>query len=99
MRTVEKNRIYGSLKRSMHPYLSGAWKPNFDEYHVKDMKVKGTIPTDLDGVYIRNTENPVHQPIGHYHPFDGDGMLHAMSFKDGKAEYRNKFIRTEGFLG
>jgi carotenoid cleavage dioxygenase len=61
------------------------------------MEVIGEIPSDIDGVYIRNTENQVHEPIGHYHPFDGDGMLHAMSFRDGKAEYRNRFIRTKGF--
>ena len=40
-------------------------------------------PTDLDGVYLRNTENPVHPSIGLYHPFDGDGMLHAIRF-DGR---------------
>src|SRR5688572_30960554 len=25
-------------------------------------------------------------------------MIHAMSFADGRAEYRNRFVRTEGFL-
>jgi len=35
------------------------------------------IPADLDGIYLRNTENPVHAPIGLYHPFDGDGMIRA----------------------
>jgi carotenoid cleavage dioxygenase len=59
--------------------------------------VIGTIPTDIDGVYVRNTENPIHQPLGRYHPFDGDGMLHAISFRDGKASYRNRFVRTAGF--
>jgi carotenoid cleavage dioxygenase len=34
--------------------------------------------------------------IERYHPFDGDGMLHMMSFRGGQAEYRNRFISTDG---
>ena len=34
-----------------------------------DMEVIGEIPKDIDGVYVRNTENQVHEPIGRYHPF------------------------------
>ena len=52
----------------------------------------------MSGIYVRNTENPLYQSKEIYHPFDGDGMLHAMSFKDGKASYRNRFVRTTGFL-
>nr|AAA63052.1 u650z [Mycobacterium leprae] len=33
-----------------------------------------------------------------YHPFDEDGMLHMVGFRDGKAFFRNSFIRTDGFL-
>lgn len=91
------NRIPRRIRPSNHPYMNGAWTPNQDEYNATGMEVIGTIPDDIDGVYIRNTENPVHQPIGRYHPFDGDGMLHAMRFHDGKAEYRNRFVRTKGF--
>tara|TARA_R110000772_G_scaffold58393_2_gene132188 strand:+ start:9270 stop:10742 length:1473 start_codon:yes stop_codon:yes gene_type:complete len=97
MAVTYKNIVKTSLKVSHHPYLNGAWTPNFTEYTATDMEVIGRIPDDIDGVYIRNTENPVQEPIGHYHPFDGDGMLHSMSFKDGKAEYRNRFVRTKGF--
>ena len=79
-----------------HPYRTGAWQPNFTEYDADDLAVEGTIPADLDGVYLRNTENPVHDSIGRYHPFDGDGMLHSMSFRDGRAEYHNRFVRTVG---
>ena len=91
------NRIESTLDPGDHPYLTGAWTPNYEEHDASDMEVIGTIPEDLDGIYVRNTENPVHQPIGRYHPFDGDGMLHMMRFRDGKAEYKNRFIRTKGF--
>ncbi len=91
------NRVETTLEPTDHPYLSGAWTPNFDEYDADDMEVIGSIPADIDGIYVRNTENPVHQPIGRYHPFDGDGMLHMMRISGGKAQYKNRFIRTAGF--
>lgn len=81
-----------------HPYLNGAWTPMTEEWDAEDLDVEGSLPRDLDGVYLRNSENPVHQPLGKYHPFDGDGLLHAIRFRDGKASYRNRFVRTEGFL-
>ena len=59
---------------------------------------KGEIPRDLAGTYLRNTENPLLPPIERYHPFDGDGMLHAITFEDGDAQYHNRFVRTDGFL-
>jgi carotenoid cleavage dioxygenase-like enzyme len=82
-----------------HPYRSGAWQPNLAEWDATDLEVVvGEIPPDLQGIYLRNTENPVHPSIGMYHPFDGDGMLHQLHLADGKASYRNRFIRTAGFL-
>ena len=42
--------------------------------------------------------NPVHVFSEEaYHTFDGDGMIHAIEFRDGKAHYRNRFIENEGF--
>jgi carotenoid cleavage dioxygenase len=80
-----------------HPYRTGAWTPTFVEYDADDLDViEGTLPAELSGSYLRNTENPVMPAIGRYHPFDGDGMLHAIRFHDGKAHYRNRFVRTAG---
>jgi carotenoid cleavage dioxygenase len=81
-----------------HPYRSGPWRPQVVERAAADLEVTGEIPRDLDGVYLRNTENPVHPAIESYHPFDGDGMVHLVGFRDGKAFYRNRFVRTDGFL-
>jgi carotenoid cleavage dioxygenase len=81
-----------------HPYRTGPWRPQFTERRADDCTVIGEIPADLDGVYLRNTENPVHPALQVYHPFDGDGMVHAVGFRDGKAFYRNRFVRTDGFL-
>ncbi|MCU1355137.1 MAG: Lignostilbene-alpha,beta-dioxygenase [Acidimicrobiales bacterium] len=82
-----------------HPYRSGAWRPQSREWSVDDVEVvEGAVPEDLDGLYARNTENPLHESISGYHPFDGDGMVHAIRFRGGRASYRNRFVRTEGLL-
>lgn len=80
-----------------HPYRTGPWRPQHREYTAWDMDVEGTIPADLNGVYLRNTENPLFEPIKRYHPFDGDAMLHSMSFEAGNARYANRFVRTDAF--
>jgi carotenoid cleavage dioxygenase-like enzyme len=80
-----------------HPYRTGAWQPTFVEYDADELDVvEGAIPEALAGVYLRNTENPVLPSIGRYHPFDGDGMVHAIRFAGGRATYRNRFVRTAG---
>ena len=90
--------VVASLQPSNHPYLNGAWTPQHEEVTAVDLDViSGSIPTDVDGVYLRNTENQLHQPLGRYHPFDGDGMIHAIDFSNGSATYRNRWVRTRCF--
>ena len=90
-------RVKSDIVPGDHPYLQGAWTPLLEEVNATDMRVlEGAIPGDIDGVYLRNTQNPVYLSIGRYHPFDGDGMVHMISFKDGQASYRNRFVATKG---
>ena len=95
--------VYGKMLSTLpedddHPYRSGPWRPQSIEYDAADLDVQGELPDDLYGVYLRNTENPLHPAIVRYHPFDGDGMIHKVSFRDGKVSYRNRFVRTDGLL-
>jgi carotenoid cleavage dioxygenase len=80
-----------------NPYLQGLFGPVTDERTDDDLEVIGEIPADLDGMFLRNGPNPQFAPPGRYHWFDGDGMVHALRFHDGKASYRNRWIRTRGF--
>ncbi len=82
-----------------HPYRTGAWLPNLVEYDADELEVvEGRVPDDLAGSYLRNTENPLLPAIGRYHPFDGDGMLHAIRFDRGRTSYRNRMIKTAGLV-
>ena len=81
-----------SLDLPVHeiPALSGNNAPIHSEDIFTDMKVIGEVPKDLNGLYVRNGPNPYFQPDWRYHAFDGDGMLHAVKFENGKVTYRNK---------
>jgi carotenoid cleavage dioxygenase-like enzyme len=99
MRVELRNTVESGLPPDdQHPYRSGPWRPQQREYDAWDMDVVGRIPDDLSGVYLRNTENALFEPIKRYHPFDGDAMLHSISFSNGEARYANRFVRTDGFL-
>ncbi|MEU8776912.1 carotenoid oxygenase family protein [Streptomyces sp. NPDC048606] len=80
-------------------HLSGAFAPVTEEVDEADLRVEGRLPDGLDGTYLRNGPNPRFSPIGSYlYPIDGDGMVHGVWLSDGRARYRNRFVRTPGVL-
>lgn len=79
------------------PLLTGAFAPVFAEETLDALPVEGEIPADLNGVYLRNGPDPRFEPNGRYHPFDGDGMLHAAHFDRGRLTYRNRWVRTDAW--
>jgi carotenoid cleavage dioxygenase len=36
------------------------------------------------------------EPISYTYPMDGDGMVHAVYFDNGRARYKNRYVRTRG---
>ncbi len=80
-----------------NPYLQGKFAPVSNEITAENLEVRGELPADLSGIFLRNSPNPKHAPKGRYHWFDGDGMIHAVHIRDGKATYRNRYVRTRGF--
>ncbi|CAK0785635.1 hypothetical protein CVIRNUC_008846 [Coccomyxa viridis] len=62
-----------------------------------DLTVDGTLPSALNGAYVRNGPNPQHMPVGGHHWFDGDGMLHTVRIKKGKASYSNAYVQTSRY--
>ena len=85
-----------ALSPSDSPYLKGGYASVLHEITAPELVVQGELPRDLSGVFVRTGSNPRFHPVGHYHFFDGDGMLHAVHFEEGRASYRNRWVRTEG---
>ena len=82
--------------KAPNPYLTGVHTPLKEENTITDLKVTGTIPPALNGVYLRNGPNPLKMPNpATHHWFVGDAMLHGLRIQDGKALwYRNRWIRS-----
>ena len=57
------------------------------------LKVSGELPRELNGTLYRNGPNPQFDAPG-AHWFVGDGMLHAFHLENGRASYRNRWVRT-----
>ncbi|REE99845.1 carotenoid oxygenase family protein [Thermomonospora umbrina] len=76
-------------------YLEGTMAPVREETTLTDLAVTGALPERLNGRYLRNGPNPIGEidPAA-YHWFTGDGMVHGVRLRDGRAEwYRNRWVR------
>ena len=60
---------------------------------------KGLHIKELNGTLLRNGPGILERG-GQWvhHPFDGDGMITAIKFEDGKPFLTNKFVKTKGYL-
>ncbi|MBR8826716.1 MAG: carotenoid oxygenase family protein [Gomphosphaeria aponina SAG 52.96 = DSM 107014] len=90
-------------KSPIPSYNREEWKRGYDsqpneyDYWVDDMA--GEIPAAFNGTLFRNGPGllDIHGiPIKH--PFDGDGMICAFTFKNGQCHFRNRFVRTEAYV-
>ncbi|BAY26850.1 carotenoid oxygenase [Calothrix sp. NIES-2100] len=82
---------------AVNPYLNGNFAPVRPEITTDTLQVVGELPPELSGMFVRNGPNPQWTPIGKYHWFDGDGMLHGVQISEGKATYRNRYVQTRGW--
>ena len=74
-------------------HLRGNGRPVTEEQTITELRVVGSIPTELDGRYVRTGANPLSGTSAH--PFFGDGMVHGVRLRDGNAEwYRNRYVKT-----
>ncbi len=81
-----------TVQESFNPYLTGAAAPVREEVTAFDLPVTGTIPAELDGRFLRNGPNPKDPDPAAYHWFVGEGMVHGVRLRDGRAEwYRNRW--------
>jgi carotenoid cleavage dioxygenase-like enzyme len=78
-------------------YLEGPFAPVPDEASLDGLEVEGRLPPELDGMFVKNSPNARFAPEGRYHWFDGDGMVHGVRLRDGRASYVNRWVRTRAF--
>jgi carotenoid cleavage dioxygenase-like enzyme len=80
------------------PHLQGLMAPVSEERDDIGLDVIGEIPAALNGMFVRNGPNQQFAPLGAYHPFDGDGMLHGVTIENGTARYCNRWIESKALL-
>ncbi|WP_067472807.1 carotenoid oxygenase family protein [Nocardia amamiensis] len=74
-------------------HLAGNNAPVTEEVTVEPTWMAGQIPSELEGIFVRNGPNPRTGWSPHY--FAGDGMVHAVALSGGSARwYRNRYVRT-----
>lgn len=78
--------------------IAGNFAPVPEQPVHYSLPVTGKIPKSIAGVYIRNGPNPHFEPTAGHHFFDGDGMIHAVQFKEGAASYTCRFTQTERLI-
>lgn len=79
-----------------NPYLSGNFAPIDDEITAKELPVEGEIPEELCGRLLRIGPNPVDPDPARYHWFLGNGMVHGVRLREGRAEwYRARYVRDD----
>lgn len=98
MTATQPNPVQTALSYSREDWVSGyRSQPNEYSYWISD--VEGQIPADLEGTLFRN--GPGLLEVGGQsvkHPFDGDGMISSIAIQDGRAYFRNRFVRTAGYV-
>lgn len=77
-------------------HRSGNFAPIAEEHDLPELPVRGELPRGLRGTLFRNGPNPqFHDPLSPgAHWFLGDGMVHAFVLSEGRARYRNRWVRT-----
>ncbi|KAL0311400.1 UNVERIFIED_CONTAM: 9-cis-epoxycarotenoid dioxygenase NCED1, chloroplastic [Sesamum angustifolium] len=78
--------------------IAGNFSPVPEQPVKHKLPVAGKIPDSIQGMYVRNGANPLFEPVAGHHFFDGDGMIHAVQFKDGSASYACRFTETQRLI-
>ncbi|GFP79363.1 probable carotenoid cleavage dioxygenase 4 chloroplastic [Phtheirospermum japonicum] len=112
------SNILNTLDDFICTYLDSPLRPSIDPENVLSghsapvdelppsacVVVEGSLPSSLDGAYIRNGPNPQFanpNPNSRrqrpHHLFEGDGMLHMIKISKGKATLCSRYIRTHKY--
>ena len=76
------------------------YEPLLAEHDYEIEETEGAVPDGLRGTLYRNGPGKWEaggEALGHL--FDGDGMLSMFAIEGGRVRYRNRYVRTNHYLG
>jgi carotenoid cleavage dioxygenase-like enzyme len=77
-----------------------AWRPADPGPTYEITRIEGEIPREIHGTFFRNGPSQKVLPEAGFealHLFDGDGLVHAFRFEDGRVWYRGRFVEDPTF--
>src|SRR3990167_8247039 len=82
------------------PEFSGAlYTPSRVEADVFDLEIEGAVPEAIRGTFYQVSPDPQYPPmLGTDIFFNGDGMVSAFFFENGKVSLRRRYVKTARLL-
>lgn len=81
----------------MSPLYEAVYRSQPDEHAHRVTKIEGTIPKDLDGTFLRNGPGLMQVGEDAMSFFDAHALIAGVSFQNGQATFRSRFVRTPLF--
>jgi len=81
--------------RDSRRWWVNAWRPSGHQASYELRSIEGEVPRELYGTLYRNGPSQNVLPAGGYealHLFDGDALMHAFRFDDGRVHYTGRFV-------
>ena len=81
------------------PVYQGYYAPSRVEADIFDLEVaQGEIPASIAGTFYRVGPDPQFPPLlGTDMRFNGDGMVSLFRFKDGRVDFKSRWVQTDKF--
>ena len=80
------------------PGTGGQFSPIRAEVTIHDCNIEGKIPTDLNGGFYAVGPDPQYPMRPGNIIFDGEGHARLFRIKNGRVDYRTRFVRSERFV-
>ncbi len=78
--------------------FGATYAPFGAEVDVRDCTVEGKIPQNLSGGFYAVGPDPMYPLAPGNIPFDGDGHVRLLRIRNGRVDYRSRYVRTERFV-
>lgn len=79
-----------------NPGFTGLMRPLRFEGDLHDLDIEGEVPAELDGTFHRVHPDPQFSPMfADDEFFNGDGMVSLFRFKNGKIDFKQRYIQTD----